>query len=160
LTARRGTTFGLGNKIPSLFFESPATYAAAKVLGTATEIAKGGEQKKVMLAPHPISPTNIDQGYGGEVIYYAMTLSPTNEVIPLIGTNKDGEPTMYAWSTSQVTKEIIKKERDAQLQLMEDRLKDDIGSEELAQEAINKKIVEEKLTAEKFGKVIPPIGAF
>jgi len=43
---------------------------------------------------------------------------------------------------------------------MEDRLKDDVGSEELAQEAINKKIVEEKLTAEKFGKVIPPIGAF
>jgi len=144
----------------NLFFASPPTYLAIKGLGTAVDVAKTGDQKKAYLVPYPISPTNIDEGYGGEVIYYAMELTPGGELIPILGNNEEGNPTMYAWSTREVTARKIKEKQLSDLRLQEDRLKDDIGSEELAQEAINQQLVQDKITKERMGKSIMPLGAF
>jgi hypothetical protein len=120
----------------------------------------GQSNKKVYLVPHPISPTNIDSGYGGEVVYYAMSLDDTGQLKPVIGNNSSGENTMFAWSTKEVTQQVITK------QIQSDKIdtytleNEDILSEDIAQSNIDAETIKNKTIAEVGGKAILPMGAF
>jgi hypothetical protein len=120
----------------------------------------GQSNKKVYLVPHPISPTNIDSGYGGEVVYYAMSLDDTGELKPVIGKNSSGVDTMFAWSTKEVTQQVITK------QIQSDKIdtytleNEDILSEDIAQSNIDAETIKNKTIAEVGGKAILPMGAF
>jgi len=88
-----------------------------------------------------------------------IVFSP-GELKPVIGNNSSGENTMFAWSTKEVTQQVIKK------QIQSDKIdaytleNEDILSEDIAQSNINAETIKNKTIAEVGGKAILPMGAF
>ena len=129
---------------------NPVQSFIAKGLSALSQVGTP-DVKKVYLVPMPLSPTNIDRGYGGEVVYQAMELDPTGQLIPLIGKNSSGDDTMFAWSSKEVTNQIVKKELDSARVDVESRERDDMDSEALAQSALNQETIR-KNNAPTFGQ--------
>jgi hypothetical protein len=105
-----------------------------------------GDGERVYLVPQPISPTNINGGRSGEVIYHSMIIDESGMLKPL---TKKGM--LLSFSTKEVTQKIVDKENKDALRLEEDRLKDDILSSDIAQSNINADIIK-KNNAPSFGQ--------
>lgn len=91
-----------------------------------------GDGERVYLVPQPISPTNINGGRSGEVIYHSMIIDESGMLVPLV---KEGM--LLSFSTKEVTKKIIDAEDESARVDQESREKDDMDSVALAQSALD-----------------------
>jgi len=107
-----------------------------------------GDAERVYLVPQPISPTNIDGGRSGEVLYHSMIIDESGMLVPLV---KNGM--LLSFSTKEVTQKIINAEDESARIDQESLEKDDMDSEALAQSALDEDTIK-KNNAPTVGEIL------
>ena len=107
-----------------------------------------GDAERVYLVPQPISPTNIDGGRSGEVLYHSMIIDDSGMLVPLV---KNGM--LLSFSTKEVTQKIINAEDESARIDQQSLEKDDMDSEALAQSALDAETIK-KNNAPTVGEIL------